>query len=164
MGVLSELKRVFRPWILLVGLLLAAVVVAVIYFWVGSSRPLDASRTPIAAAITIIPAPTYTATPEPTPVITPTPVEQIPPSPAPGVFAIGAYVQITGTGGDGLRLRTEPGLDSQVRLLGAEAEVFQIREGPQDVSGYTWWYLVAPYDESRQGWAVANYLALIQNP
>lgn len=73
-------------------------------------------------------------------------------------------MQIVGTGGDGLRLRTEPGLDSQVRLLGAEAEVFQIREGPQDVAGYTWWYLVAPYDESRQGWAVSNYLALIQNP
>ena len=164
MDVLSELKRVFRPWVILIGLFLAVVILLLVYLWAGGSRPLDAGRTPVAAVITIIPAPTYTATPLPTPVITPTPVEQIPPSPAPGVFSIGAYVQISGTGGDGLRLRTEPGLDSQVRLLGAEAEVFQIREGPQELEGYTWWYLVAPYDESRQGWAVANYLVLIQNP
>lgn len=164
MDVLSELRRVFRSWIILIGLLLAAIILLVAYLWAGNSRPLDASRTPVAAVITIIPAPTYTPIPPPTPVITPTPVEQVPPSPPPGTFSIGAYVQIVGTGGDGLRLRTEPGLDSQVRLLGAEAEVFQIREGPQDVAGYTWWYLVAPYDESRQGWAVSNYLALIQNP
>jgi hypothetical protein len=82
----------------------------------------------------------------------------------PGVIAVGAYVQITGTGGDGLRLRTDPGLNSEVRLLGAEAEVFQVNEGPQEADGYTWWYLVGPYDSSRRGWAVANFLAIVQNP
>jgi hypothetical protein len=77
---------------------------------------------------------------------------------------IGAFVEITGTGGDGLRLRAEPGLDSDVRMLGGEAEVFQIRDGPREADGYTWWYLVALIDETRNGWAVSNYLAVVQNP
>jgi hypothetical protein len=62
-------------------------------------------------------------------------------------------------------LRVEPGLDSQVRLLGLETEVFQVTDGPQEVDGFTWWYLVAPFDETRNGWAVSNYLAATtQNP
>lgn len=75
-------------------------------------------------------------------------------------------MQISGTGGDGLRLRTGAGLDNEVGFLGLEAEVFQIIDGPQEADGYTWWLLEAPYDEGQQrrGWAVANYLASIQNP
>ena len=73
-------------------------------------------------------------------------------------------MQISGTGGDGLRLRTEPGLESEVRMLGLEAEVFQVKDGPREVDGYNWWYLVAPVDTTRRGWAVANYLAVVQNP
>ena len=86
------------------------------------------------------------------------------PFPPAGVIATGAYVQITGTGGDGLRLRTEPGLNADVRILGAEAEVFLVQDGPRQVDGYTWWYLVGPYDSTRRGWAVSNYLAVVQNP
>ncbi|MBN1147881.1 MAG: hypothetical protein JXA78_11555 [Anaerolineales bacterium] len=93
-----------------------------------------------------------------------TPSSEALPSPPPGVIAVGAYVQITGTGGDGLRLRTEPGLDEQIRLLGSEAEVFRVDEGPVELDGYTWWRLVGPFDETRHGWAVANYLAIVQNP
>ena len=73
-------------------------------------------------------------------------------------------MQITGTGGDGLRLRTEPGLNADVRILGAEAEVFLVQDGPRQVDGYTWWDLVGPYDSTRRGWAVSNYLAVVQNP
>lgn len=87
-----------------------------------------------------------------------------PPSPPPGVIAIDAYVQITGTAGAGLRFREEPGLNAPVLLLGAEAEVFRVVDGPREADGYVWWYLVGPYDESRRGWAVANYLEIVQNP
>jgi hypothetical protein len=73
-------------------------------------------------------------------------------------------VQIIGTGGDGLRLRDQPGLDGKVLLLGSEAEVFRVQDGPREVDGYTWWYLVGPFDETRRGWAVANYLQIVQNP
>ena len=117
------------------------------------------------AVLSVIPAPTATQTRF---VITPlnstTAALKNLPTPPLGVIAIGAYVQVTGTGVDGLRLRDEPGLDGQVQLLGSEAEVFLVLEGPREADNYTWWYLVGPYDESRKGWAVANYLSLVQNP
>ena len=90
--------------------------------------------------------------------------QTVPPSPPPGVIAVGAYVQITGTAGAGLRFREQPGLEAPVLMLGAEAEVFRVEEGPQDADGYVWWYLVGPYDPARHGWAVANYLEVVQNP
>jgi hypothetical protein len=84
--------------------------------------------------------------------------------PAAGDIVIGDYVQVTGTGGDGVRLRSDPGLNGTILFLGLEAEVFQVSDGPRQVDGYTWWFLVAPYDNSVRGWAVANYLAEVQNP
>jgi 23S rRNA (guanosine2251-2'-O)-methyltransferase len=40
----------------------------------------------------------------------------------PGLISLGGYVQIVGTGGDGLRLRDQPGLDGKVLLLGSEGK------------------------------------------
>jgi hypothetical protein len=80
------------------------------------------------------------------------------------VIGVGAYVQINGTGGDGLRLRSDPSLEGEVRFLALEAEVFQVQDGPQECSGYIWWFLVAPYDEKVRGWAVSNFLTVVQNP
>ena len=45
-----------------------------------------------------------------------------------------------------------------------DVEVFEVREGPQEADGHTWWYLVAPYDESRAGWAAAEFLGAIPSP
>jgi hypothetical protein len=42
--------------------------------------------------------------------------------------------------------------------------VFRLEDGPVDKDGYSWWYLIAPFDESRNGWAVSNFLVVIQNP
>jgi hypothetical protein len=88
----------------------------------------------------------------------------IPPTQEAGVIEIGGYVQIIGTGGDGLRLRDQPGLNGNILLIASEAEVFKLEDGPIDMDGYTWWHLVGPFDTSRQGWAVENYLEQIQNP
>lgn len=103
---------------------------------------------------------------------TPTPLETgaaqtpgsgtVAPTPPPGVVSVGAFVQVVGTQGDGLRLRDQPGLAGQVLMLGSEAEVFRVDQGPQEVDGYTWWYLVGPFDPNRKGWAVANYLQVVQ--
>lgn len=118
------------------------------------------------AVVVVIAAPSPTPSLTPTPVVTPTPTQFIPPSPMPGVIGVGAYVQISGTGGDGLRLRAGPGLDQPVGFLGWESEVFIVIDGPQDNNGYTWWRLESPYDEGqpRRGWAVSNYINVIQNP
>ena len=83
---------------------------------------------------------------------------------SPGEISTGTYVKITGTGGDGLRLRDEPGLGGNVKMLGEETEVFVVDDGPRNVDGYVWWYLKGYYDETRQGWAVVDYLSIVENP
>jgi hypothetical protein len=131
--------------------------------WV--TRPGPSQELPSTAVLSVIYAPTATQTPQNQATPTgPTGEAGIPPSPPPGVIAIGAYVQVTDTGGEGLRLRSEPGLGGQVLLLASEAEVFQVTDGPREADGFTWWYLVGPFDETRKGWAVSNYLMVVQSP
>jgi hypothetical protein len=107
----------------------------------------------------MIPAPTLTSGAPPTPTIDP-----FAPTAAPTGIAIGNYVQISGTEGQGLRIRSEPGLDGKNVFLGYDSEVFVIQDGPRSVDGYTWWYLVAPYDQTRVGWAASDFLTYIPAP
>jgi len=67
-------------------------------------------------------------------------------------------------GGRGLAHPREPGQGGDTVFIGEESEIFQVKEGPQQVDGYTWWYLVAPYDETRAGWAAADYLLAVPPP
>lgn len=114
------------------------------------------------AVMTIMPAATSTSVlllPTFTPPATPTSTT----TPLPGTLAVGVYVEISGTG-VGLRVRSAPGLDSPPLFIGADSEVFRITDGPRQADGYTWWYLVAPYDNTRAGWAVQDYLIPIPPP
>jgi len=127
-------------------------------------RELQPEQQPTAVMNLII-APTPTRSlPTASPSLAVTPTEGIPAPPPPGTIAIEDYVQVTGTGGDGLRFRQEPGLGALILFLGAEAEIFKVVDGPREVNGFTWWYLVGPYDEDRAGWVVSNYLVVVQNP
>jgi hypothetical protein len=158
-------KWFLNPWVLGIAILLACFLFAstIVLLWV--TRPGPRQNEQITAEFNVLPAPTINPTAErPTSLATPTSAQEAIPSPMPGVIAIGAYVQVVGTGGDGLRLRSEPGLNGQVRLLASEAEVFRVNDGPQELDDYTWWYLIGPFDETRQGWAVSNYLQIVQNP
>ncbi len=109
------------------------------------------------ADLTIIPPSTATLSPTvvPTPEVTSTPEGQI---------GIGAYVQITGTQGAGLRIRKDAGQSGETVFLGEEEETFVVKDGPKEADGFTWWYLVAPYDDTRAGWAAADYLAAVPPP
>ncbi len=122
-------------------------------------RPAAPRPTP-GVVLTMIPAPTFTV-PAPTPTVSES-REETPA--AVGGIAVGMFVQITGTGGDGLRLRSAAGTSNPPRFLGYEAEVFRVKDGPNFADGFTWWYLEAPYDPSRAGWAAANYLAVVTAP
>ena len=130
------------------------------------------TRTPQATAarlqpdLTVVPLPSATPTvaqpsATPTPLWTATPV---PPPQLEGSYAAGDLVQIFGTGGDGLRLRNQPGLNSTIAFLGVENEVFEVRSGPNESDGYEWWYLVNPYSTDKAGWAVGNYLRRVDAP
>ena len=87
------------------------------------------------------------------------------PTLAAGEIAIGVYVQPS-TGGDGLRIHTDPSLSAGLAFPGAafDSEVFLVTKGPEHADGYTWWYLTASYDSSRAGWAVQDFLTVIPSP
>lgn len=133
------------------------VLVLALVGWPLLSAPETAAREPL---VTVIPYPSETPTQLPTD--TPVATEAVTPSPTPppalGAFTPGQLVQIEGTQGDGLRLRSNPGLGGEILFLGLENEVFEVQDGPQEVDGYTWWFLVNPYDKSKRGWGVANYI------
>lgn len=118
------------------------------------------ARPQATAILTIVPAPTSTIGSQMSLFSTPT-ATQPPLAITIDGIGIGVYVQISGTGGDGLRLRREPGINSEVLFLGYESEVFKVVEGPREADGFTWWYLTAPYDEKRSGWAASSFLRVI---
>jgi hypothetical protein len=112
----------------------------------------------VPADLTIIAPSTATLSPTLTP--TPGGTATIPP----GQIGVGGYVQITGTQGAGLRIRSAPGQGSDTVFLGEESETFQVKDGPKQADGYTWWYIVAPYDTRRAGWAASDFLAAVASP
>lgn len=130
---------------------------------VYGSRP---ARTPVGvvtAALTVITIPTSTPTMVPETQEPPSNPDE-PPPPPPGELGIGAFVKVSGTEGAGLRLRNNPGLDNEPLYLGMEDEIFKIEDGPIESDGYLWWYLAAPFEPDRNGWAVSNYLEPVQEP
>jgi hypothetical protein len=158
-----DLRRLFfSPTVIIGSLGFACLLTVITLIWFGfSASPPNADLGFAPADLTMIPASTSTLIATLTPTFDP--LLGTPTIPA-DVIAVGGYVQITGTGGDGLRLRSAPGLTSELLFLGEDAEVFQVRDGPQEANGYTWWYLVAPYDETRAGWAAANFLTIVPPP
>jgi hypothetical protein len=145
-------------WVLLGTLIVAGglvvLAVALVYLVPKPAQPERSS-----AALTRIPGPTPTYT---LPAISPTPTPTQPVSV--GGISVGMYVQISGTEGQGLRLREAAGTSQALRFVGMDAEVFQVKDGPQEADGYTWWYLEAPYDPNRAGWAASQYLAIVNQP
>src|SRR5512134_1712556 len=155
-----NVRDLINKWVVLGAFALAGVLTLITAIGIGLTSSPPASDVGFAPAdLTVIPAPTGTSGAPPTPTIDPfaTPT-------TPAGVAIGNYVQITGTEGQGLRIRAEPGLGGAFQFLAYDAEVFVIQDGPREVDGYVWWYLVAPYDETRVGWAAADFLTYIPEP
>jgi len=155
-----NVRELINRWVILGALTLTGLLLLLTAIAIGltsPSQPGDVGFVP--ADVTVIPAPTGTSGAPPTPTIDPfaTPT-------SPAGIAIGNYVQITGTEGQGLRIRAEPGLGGEFQFLAYDSEVFVIQDGPREVDGYVWWYLTAPYDETRVGWAAADFLTYIPEP
>src|SRR5258706_4742853 len=157
-----DFRSILTPRILVGALGVAMLLLLLTFAWIEWSAPPPASGE-VLAVLTVIPAPSGTPVPLPTPTLdpnAPTPV----PTPARGEVALAAYVQIKGTEGQGLRIRSEPGLNSNPLFLGYDAEVFVVKAGPRLADGYSWYQLVAPYDETRTGWAASDFLNIIPPP
>jgi len=154
-----------RPYLnrnVIIGTLsLTGVLIVITLIMIGWTSPRfhpDVGFVP--ADLTMIPAPTQTPNVTAVPTIDPL----ITPTVAPDAISVGGYVQISGTEGEGLRIRSGAGLNSDTVFRGEEAEVFMVTDGPQTTDGYIWWYLVAPYDNTRAGWAVADFLVVVPSP
>lgn len=155
-----DVRQLFNKWVILGALILAGLLLLITVIsigWTNSPQSPDVGFAP--ADLTVIVAPT--ATPNVTPTAT---IDPFAPSPTPTGLAVGAYAQITGTDGQGLRIRAEPGLTGNPVFLGLDSEMFIVQDGPREADGYVWWYIVAPYDDARAGWAAANFLTYIPAP
>lgn len=147
-------KELISPWVI-GGAIISALGFLGGLLLILSGIPASSSNVGEGAVLTVIPAPTSTPTPlvpeeEPTPTIS-----------LAGTIQTGAYVQITGTGGDGLRLRHQPSLNAEIDYLGLEEETFIVIDGPNSADGFVWWYLESPTDQTRKGWAVSDYLEAV---
>lgn len=155
-----NVRELVNKWVILGALALAGVLLLITAAAIGLTSARRTSDVGFAPAdITVIPAPTGTSGAPPTPTIDPFASPT-----SPSGIAIGNYAQITGTEGQGLRIRAEPGLGGEFQFLAYDSEVFVVQDGPREVDGYVWWYLVAPYDETRVGWAAADFLTYIPEP
>ncbi len=156
-----DFRQYLTRWSILGSLGVAAALLLLTLIIIGWMTPRTSPQVGFAPAdVTIIPAPTATFNVT----LVPTNDPSLSPTPAADEISLGGYVQISGTEGEGLRMRVAPGLNSDTVFRGEEAEVFVVREGPQEADGYTWWYLVAPYDETRAGWAAADFLTVVPAP
>ena len=154
----SQLPDLINVWTILGALGVAGCLLAFTLVSIGWTTARKAPPQGLVPADLTIIAPS-TSTQEPTAV--PTPAGTSTPT---GQIGVGAYVQITGTEGAGLRIRKEPSQNGETAFLGEEAETFQVKDGPKQADGHIWWYLVAPYDERRAGWAAADFLAAVPAP
>ena len=153
-------RQLFNRYVIIGAILFAGLLTLITAMSIGLTTPLQSSTVGFAPAdLTMIPAPTSTSNAPATPTIDP-----FAPSPTPTGLALGNYAQITGTEGQGLRIRSTPGLDGEFVFLGYDSEVFLVKDGPPTVDGYVWWYLVAPYDDTRAGWAASDFLTYIPAP
>jgi hypothetical protein len=156
-----DLRPFLNRFTIVGSLIVAAALILLTLIIIGWTSPRFSPEVGFAPAdLTMIPAPTHT----PAATLTPTLDPFASPTIDPTTIHIDGYVQIIEVGTDGLRIRSAPGLTTETVFLGGEAEVFLVKDGPQEADGYTWWYLVASYDDTRAGWAAADFLSVVPAP
>ena len=156
-----DFRRILTPKVAAGALIFSIVLLLLVFAWIEWSAPPPPVPGNALAVLTVIPAPTSTPLALPTATTDPNAPTVTPEA---GKIAVGSYVQISGTNGEGLRIRSGPGLNSNQLFLGFDSEVFLVKDGPSEADGYTWFYLVAPYDEKRAGWAASQFLTYIPPP
>lgn len=82
---------------------------------------------------------------------------------APGApIALGVTIQVSGTEGFGLTVRQGPGKDFTSVFVANEGDKFVVKDGPRQADSFTWWYIVDPGDQNRFGWAVQDFMRVVQ--
>lgn len=77
-------------------------------------------------------------------------------------ISLGATIAVEGVDEQKLNVRDVPGIrESSILFRADEEERFVIAEGPRQADGFTWWRIQDPSNPTRTGWAVSNYLLVI---
>ena len=158
-----DFRRLFTPRVLAGSVGVAVALCFLTFLWIEWSAPPAPDAAGMLAMVTLLPRPSNT--PAPAATLTYDPYAPTPTNtPAPGQIVVGTVVQISGTQGVGLRIRSDPGLNSKQLFLGFDTEAYTVMDGPRQVDGYTWYYLAAINDQTRTGWAASNFLTVIPKP
>lgn len=156
-----DLRPYLNRFVIFGAFITAGVLILITLILIGWTSPRLSPEVGFAPAdLTMIPAPTHTPAASATPTFDPLASPTVDAT----TIHIDGYVQIIEVGTDGLRIRSAPGLNTETVFLGEEAEVFLVKDGPQEADGYTWWYMVASYDDTRAGWAAADFLSVVPAP
>lgn len=162
-------SRSSPPWLWIgLGAVVTILAIAVAVLWARlllGPKPLEMKPSPTAVLRTAVPTPVphepaATETPllvtlEPGPTTVPTSTQEPTPRPA-GVMAIGVRVVVAGTAGAGVSLRAGPGTDYARLGVGSDGDVMQVLGGPEEGSGFTWWFVRAP--DGTEAWVAEDFL------
>jgi hypothetical protein len=108
--------------------------------------------------LAILPPPTSTPRPSAT-VALATPVPSPSPAPVAGNIEEGQSVRVTGTGTEGIRFRSGPGMDYITLSILPDGTELVVLEGPEEADGFIWWRLET--DDGTAGWAADEWLAAV---
>ncbi len=156
----SQNRQLLNPIGIVLTLILLAgmVLVSLAALFLGRDQTPALGATPV---VTFLPAPTITPT-KPQPTQIPSPTSTLIIFLPEGLIGVGGYVQVSGTEGAGLRMRSQPSLGGEINFTAMDSEVFLVIGGPVEADGYTWWHLEAPYDQTRNGWSAGEFLTPIE--
>jgi len=163
----SPTKTFFNLKIILGAVIFGIGIFALLVWFLWLAKANTAAPLSGTAIVKVIEAPTQTPlgrVPTPTPTSLPSSSQEAPTPMGDINIKVGNYVQVNGTGGDGLRLHSSASVSSKVNYVAIEAEVSVVKDGPTDADGYVWWKLEDPYTDNAVGWGVANYLRVVHNP
>ena len=147
-------------WFLGIAVILVALATCGLWaLYLFHGRLAGDGPTPAPIIWTPTPAPTPTASPPPSP----TEVSDGRPTASPEI-AVGRHVQVAGTEGAGLNLRSGPGTNYPREDVALEGEVFIVTDGPTVSGGSAWWMIQDLENETRKWWAIANFLEPIEQP
>mgnify|MGYP001561775171 CR=1 FL=1 len=76
-------------------------------------------------------------------------------------ISMGSLIEVAGTEGFGLTVRQGPGKDYAYLFVALDGERFEVKDGPRQADEFIWWYIVDPDDPNRFGWAVSNFMAVV---
>jgi hypothetical protein len=82
-------------------------------------------------------------------------------SPTPETIGVGKQVLVVDAEDSGLNVRSDAGLDNEVRFIAENGDTFTVIGGPTQSNSLTWWQVQDPSDTERTGWAAASYLQVI---